>query len=74
MLNGGGAHLLRCLQQGYALFLGVADEFTRAAGPHIHEYAPVRFALRLADGLPHSFNTILLGDVVGATRAALAAN
>ena len=72
MLNGGGAHLLRCLQQGYALFLGFADEFTRAAGPHIH--APVRFALRLVSGLPHSFNTILLGDVVGATRAALAAN
>lgn len=32
MLNGCGAHLRRCLQQGYALFLGFADEFTRASG------------------------------------------
>ena len=32
MLNGCGAHLLRCLQQGYARFLGFADEFTRASG------------------------------------------
>ena len=63
MLNGCGAHLLRCLQQGYARFLGVADEFTRASGPHIHEYAAVRFALRLASGLPHSFNTRLLAPV-----------
>ena len=50
MLNGCGAHLRRCLQQGYALFLGFADEFTRVSRPHIHEYAPVRFALRLASG------------------------
>ncbi len=70
MLNGCGVHLLRCLQQVFTLFLGFADEFTRASGPHIHEYAPVRFALRLASGLPHSWNASLLGRrVVGASRA-----
>ena len=63
MLNGCGAHLRRWLQQGYARFLGFADEVTRASGPHIHEYAPVRFALRLAAGLPHSFNTSLLASI-----------
>ncbi len=64
MLHGCGAHLLRCLQQGDALVLGFADEFTRASDPHIHEDAPVRFALLLASELPHSSNTRLLRRVL----------